>query len=404
MTSRISPFARSITSAGISVDKVGLGQPPEANAGSSQVFDPAASAQPGAVRKKTVRERLRRPLLTAFPLLLLAIGTTYYFVQEPYASTDDAFIRAAKEAVNAQVSGQVVEIAVKDNQPVHKGQLLFRLDPQPYQIVVAEAKARLDSTRLQVARLKATYRQQQADLQAAKDSVEFDARNYARQDALVASSATSRIAYDRAEMDLKVAKQHVASIQQQIASTVAALNGDPNIKIDRHPLVRAAQAQLDHARLNLSYATVVAPEDGVITEVDNLQVGDFVKPGARVFWLLSSHHIWIEANFRETDLTHMRPGQKAVIGVDAYPGQSFKAHVVSMSPGTGSDFSVLPPENATGNWVKVVQRLPVRLALDEVNPNQPLFSGLSVTVQVDTGQHGSWWNPFPSARAKGAVP
>lgn len=398
MPSRFSPFARLMT-AGISVDKAGVGQLLEADTESSRAFDPPTSGLPNVAPRKTLRARLRCPLLTAFPLLFLATGTTYYFAQAPYVSTDDAFVRAAKEAVNAQVSGQVVEIAVKDNQPVRKGQLLFRLDPQPYQIAVVQAKARLDSARLQVAGLKATYRQQQADLQAAKDSVEFDARNYARQNALVASSATSRIAYDRAETDLKVAQQHVASIQQQIASTVAALNGDPNIEIDRHPLVRAAQAQLDRARLNLSYATVVAPEDGIVTEVDNLQVGDFVNPGAPVFWLLSSQHIWVEANFRETDLTHMRPGQEAVIDVDAYPGHPFTAHVVSMSPGTGSDFSVLPPENATGNWVKVVQRLPVRLELDKADPSQPLFSGLSVTVQVDTGQHGSWWHPFQSALA-----
>jgi membrane fusion protein (multidrug efflux system) len=195
-------------------------------------------------------------------------------------------------------------------------------------------------------------------------------------------------------MDLKVARDQVASIGQQIANTVAALDGDPNIDIDRHPTARAAKAQLDQARLNLSYATVVAPDDGIVTRVDDLQVGDFVNPGAVVFSLLSSRRIWIEANFRETGPTYMRPSEEAVINVDAYPDRTFKAHVVSMSPGTGSDFAVLPPENATGNWVKVVQRLPVRLELDQIDQNQQLFSGISVTVRVDTGYRRTLLHPL----------
>jgi membrane fusion protein (multidrug efflux system) len=172
------------------------------------------------------------------------------------------------------------------------------------------------------------------------------------------------------------------------------LNGDPGIDIDRHPTVRAAKAQLDRARLDLSYAAVTAPADGIVTRVDDLQVGGFVNAGAAVFSLLSSQHVWIEANFRETGLSHLRPGQEATIDVDAYPDRKFKAHIVSMSPGTGSDFSVLPPENATGNWVKVVQRLPVRLELDDADPNRSLFSGISVTARVDTGYRRSWRHPF----------
>ena len=221
-------------------------------------------------------------------------------------------------------------------------------------------------------------------------SAAYDEREYYRKKALVADDFTPREVYDRTETDLKVARQHVSSIEQQIANTVVALNGDPNIEIDRHPTVRAAKAQLDRARLDLSYATVTAPDDGIVARVEDLQVGDFVNPGSAVFSLLSSRRIWIEANFRETGLTHMRPGQEATIHVDAYPDRGFTAHVVSLSPGTGSDFAVLPPENATGNWVKVVQRLPVRLELDEVDPNHPLFSGISVTARVDTGYRRTW--------------
>ena len=214
-----------------------------------------------------------------------------------------------------------------------------------------------------------------------------------------AADWTPRAVFDRADMDLKVAGDHVASTEQQIANTVVALNGDPDIDVDRHPSVRAAQAQLDRTRLDLSYATVVAPDDGVVARVEDLQVDDFVNPGAPAFSLLSSRRVWIEANFRETGLTHMRPGQEAAIRVDAYPDLSFKTHVVSMSPGAGSDFAVLPPENATGNWVKVMQRLPVRLELNALDPNHPLFSGISVAVRVDTLYRGAWRHPLQALRA-----
>ncbi|HTW53622.1 MAG TPA: HlyD family secretion protein [Stellaceae bacterium] len=378
------------TPSGIAIQHADVAQPVGLDVRPGRPLDRVAPGRAIAIPKKPLRERLRRPLLILFPILLAAAGMAYYLAEEPYVSTDDAFVYAAKESVNARVAGQVVAIAVRDNQRVRRGQLLFQIDPQPYQIAVEQAEARLDSTRLQVNELKATYRQQLAELQSARDSVDFDELEYARRKALVADGWTPREVFDQANTTLRVARQHVVSDVQQIANTVAALDGDPNIEVDRHPSVRAAKAQLDQARLNLSYATVVAPDDGIVTRVDDLQVGDYVNPGAAVFSMMSTRRIWFDANFRETGLTHMRPGQAAAITVDAYPDRTFKAHVVSMSPGTGSDFAVLPPENATGNWVKVVQRLPVRLELDRIDPDRPLFSGLSVTVQVDTGCHYTW--------------
>ena len=344
-----------------------------------------------------LRQRLRRPLLVAAPMLMLLAGGAAWLAAEPYATTDDATILATKASINARVSGQVIEIAVRDNQAVRKGQLLFRLDPQPYEIAVAQAQAHLNATRMQVAALKATYRQQLAGVQSARATAAFDSADFGRKQALLAADFTSRATYDQAETALKVAQQGITSAQQQVVGTIAALNGNPAIAADQHPVVREAQAALDKARLDLAYTRVTAPEDGIVARVEDLQPGDYVGSGTAIFALLATRHIWVEANFRETDLTHMRVGQRASIAVDAYPDTTFRAHVISMSPGTGSQFSLLPPENATGNWIKVVQRLPVRLELDATDPNHPLYSGISVTARVDTGWRRSWAHPFAGA-------
>lgn len=353
---------------------------------------------------KPLRERLRRPLMLTLPVLLAVAGVAEYRAEAPYVSTDDALVRAAKNSINARVAGQVVEIAVRDNQHVRKGQLLFRIDPQPYQIASDQAEADLASARLQIAALKTKYRQQLAELEAARDSAGFDQREYDRKKTLAAADFSSKAAYERAETDLKLARHTIASIEQQAAATIVALDGDPDIDVDHHPSVRAAEARLDRAQLDLSYARVLAPDDGVVTKVDDLQLGDYLPAGAAAFSLLSSRDIWIEANFRETGLAHMRPGQAARITVDAFPDHAFTAHVASMSPGTGSDFAVLPPENATGNWVKVVQRLPVRLELDKFEADQPLYSGISVTVRIDTGYRPSLGQLLRDLLTIGAAP
>jgi membrane fusion protein (multidrug efflux system) len=365
-----------------------------------------ASAQPirdltDTPPKKPFKQRVRPLLMAGLPAVFAVIGYSQYRANEPFVSTDNAYARVAKASINARVSGQVVEIAVNDNQPVRKGQVLFRLDPQPLQIAVDRAEAQLGNARLRIDGLKASYRQQQAELQSARASADYDQKEFARKKALIASEFVSRAAYERADTDQKVSRQRIASIEQQIASTVVALNGDPDIAIDRHPTVREAKAQFDEAQLYLSYATVTAPADGIVAKVDDLQVGNYVSNGSAAFALISDHETWIEANFRETQLNHMRPGQTATITLDTYPDRPFKAHVISMSPGAGADFALLPPENATGNWVKVVQRVPVRLELDDADPAMPLFSGTSATVEVDTGHRTPWWYPLKSLLSAG---
>ncbi len=353
---------------------------------SDERIDGADSGEHAERERPSSKARLRWPLMAGLPLLLAIGGGAGYLHGARDIATDDAFVRTAKVSVNARVAGQVVNVAVTDNQQVRAGQLLFQIDPEPYRIAVEQAQARLGSARLQVEALKATYRRQLVDVESARLAADFDAHEYERKKALLATDFASRADCEQAQTELLVARQHIASAQQQVSNSIAGLNGDPEIKVDRHPAVREAKAQLDRARLDLSYTNVMAPDDGIVTKVDDLQVGDFVSSGATVLSMMSNRRVWIEANFRETGLTHMRPGQPAVVDVDTYPGHGFKAHVVSISPGTGSEFALLPPENATGNWVKVVQRLPVRLELDEVDPKWPLYSGMSVTAQVDTRQ------------------
>jgi membrane fusion protein (multidrug efflux system) len=328
------------------------------------------------------RERLRLPLLIAGPLLLAIVAGYFYLFGGRYESTDDANVRAAQASISSNVSGRVGEVAVHDNQHVRQGDLLFRLDAAPYTIAVAEAQAQLGKARLEVEQLRATYRQRKADLAAAQDTLKYRTSEAQRQQHLLDKGIASQAQFDAALHAKQNAQQQFNSAQQQIQAALAALGGNPDMPLEQHPYVLAAQAQLDHARLNLSYTTVVAPQDGVVTRVDELQVGDYIPAAKPVFALVSNRDVWVEANFKEVQLAHMRPGQSAEIAVDALSGRKLHATVASVSPGTGNEFSVLPAENATGNWVKVVQRVPVRLELDD--PSIRLQSGLSAQVTVDT--------------------
>jgi membrane fusion protein, multidrug efflux system len=330
-------------------------------------------------------ERLRVPLMLLGVAAVLIAALTFWLTGGRYMSTDDAYVQAARTSISSNIAGQVARILVHDNEPVHRGQLLFTVDDQPYRIAVEAAQAKLASARLTVLAGKATYRQQLASVRSAQDTVSYQEKEYDRQRKLLATGIASQAMYDGAQHALDNARQQEASAQQQAAGVLAMLDGDADIDVNRHPSVLQAQAELDRAKLNLSYTQITAPDDGIVTKVEQLQVGDHINAASPVFALISTRDVWIEANFKESQLAHMRAGQLATIQIDTYPGRTFKARVASIAPGTGSQFSVLPPENATGNWVKVVQRLPVRLELDDAVPDLPLHSGLSASVDVDTG-------------------
>jgi membrane fusion protein (multidrug efflux system) len=330
------------------------------------------------------RRKLRLPLMVGGPALAAVVAAIIYLSGGRYEHTDDAYVQTASVAISSNVAGRVQELDVHDNQIVHKGDILFKLDDAPFRIAVEEAGAQLATARLEVESLKASYRLREAELASARETLVFQQRETDRQQRLLAAGISSQLLVDRAVHALEGARTQLAGAQQQVSAVVANLGGDPNIDPDRHPTVQHAQALLDRAKLNLSYTLIKAPSDGIVARVEQLQVGNYISASVPVFALVSTQDIWIEANFKEDQLAHMRAGQVASVHVDSYPGKTFEATVVSVSPGTGSQFSVLPAENATGNWVKVVQRLPVRIELRQLDPDFPLQGGLSADVSVDT--------------------
>jgi membrane fusion protein, multidrug efflux system len=334
--------------------------------------------------RKTRLQRLRWLLMSLAAIAVLGGGAYFYIKGSRYQRTDDAYAQAATVSISADVGGRVSEIEVRDNELVRRGATLFKLEDAPFRIAVSDAAAHLADTRLQIESLKSTYRQRLVELRAARDTQTYAQQQYDRQSRLLASGVSSQAQFDQAAHALDAARQQVANVQQQIGVALANLGGDPNIAPERHPLVAQAQAALDRAQLNLSYTVISAPTDGVVAKVEQLQVGDTIVASAPVFALVSTRDVWIEANFKEVQLARMRPGQAASVEIDRYPGRRFSAEVTSVSPSTGSQFSMLPPENATGNWVKVVQRVPVRLQLAHVDEGFLLQSGLSANVIVDT--------------------
>ncbi len=343
---------------------------------------PGAAIDP-AERPSRFR-RWRLPLLLAAPIVVIVGALFFYLHGGRYETTDNAYLQSGLVSVSPNVAGRVIGVDVHDNQHVTKGQILFRIDPAPYQAAVDEAAAQLATAKTQIGALRANYAQGASELATARTRVVFAEREAARQKQLVAEGISSQAQYDQAQLAAQTARQAIQTTDQQNASVQAQLSGNIDGPLTTQPGVRAAQAALDRAQLNLNYTVVRAAQDGIVAKVDQLQVGDYVTAAKPVFSLAGTH-IWVEANFKENQLRYMRIGQPATIRIDAFPDLNLTAKLASFSPGTGNSFSILPPENATGNWVKVVQRLPVELELDRVPADVPLHAGLSVEVTTDTG-------------------
>jgi membrane fusion protein (multidrug efflux system) len=358
----------------------------------------AAPALAPALARLRHPKTLRRVLLTAGPVLVLAGALFVYATGGRYISTDDAYVHAGKLTVATDVSGIVANVAVKESQQVDKGQVLFTLDQEPFQIALAGAQANLGTVRNQLTTLQATYRQKQAQIDQAKTDVAFYETTFQRQQDLLKRGVASQAAYDQARRDLDSARQKVTMAQSDAQATLAQLGGNADAPIEENANYLAAKAQVDKAQRDLRRTTVLAPIPGIVTNVDALQVGEYLPAAQPAFSLVSSADVWIEANPKESDLTYLKPGAPAIVTIDAYPGREWQATVTSLHPGTGTEFSVLPAQNATGNWVKVVQRVPIRLAVQMPADAPPLRTGMSATVEIDTGHRRALGDLLDSAR------
>jgi membrane fusion protein, multidrug efflux system len=344
-----------------------------------------------AERPPTARPRSRRQvrlaaivlLSIAGPIAALVFGVYLYLSGGRYVSTDNAYLKADKIAVSADVSGRVISVHVAADQSVRPGTLLFRLDPEPFRIARERAEAKLASARQEIEALRHLYRQKLANLKRGQADIAFYEQQFQRQRQLNSKRIATQVTFDTAERNLRTARDQVAIISQDLAQVRAKLGGNPDIKTALHASVREAIAAVKQAELDLKRTEVRAEEYGIVTNFD-LQKGEYVKAGDVVFSIVGTRKVWVQANFRETDLTYVRAGQSATIRIDAYPGKVWDAVVDTISPATGAEFALLPPQNATGNWVKVVQRVTVRLQLKEVHDDLPLRAGMSVVVAIDT--------------------
>lgn len=337
---------------------------------------------PPQIRKP---RNLRGPLLLAGPLVALALALWAYLAGGRFATTDDAYVKADIVNVANDIAGIVAEVDVKEGQAVRKGDLLFRLDDEPYRIAREGAQAQLGVVVNQLMAAKANYAQAKAQVDQAKADLDFFAKTRSRQTDLLARKVATQATADQAQRDYLGAQSRVVSAQRQVDSLMAQLSGQPDQPVEQYAQFLQAKAALDRAERDLRRTRVTAPADGVATNVAQVQPGNYLAAAQTAMNVVSRHRVWVDANLKETDLAHVKIGDPATIAVDAYGGRVWKAHVAAIAPATGSEFSVLPAQNASGNWVKVVQRLTVRVAVEPEPDAPPLRAGMSVTASVDTG-------------------
>jgi membrane fusion protein (multidrug efflux system) len=352
--------------------------------------NPASTDMPGdRSAKPSPQKSWRWPLLILGPVALVVGALVLYLATGRYVTEEDAYVQAVNVSISPQVAGQVATIAAKSNTAVKKDDPLFNLDPEPYRIALANAEAQLGVARDQARTLIETYRARLKQIDEAKATADYAQTNYERQQHLFDTGAAPRATLDAAIRDLQAAKANLASLQREAAATLAQLGGNPDMPIDQQVTVKQAQAAVDLAARNLRLTSIVAPFDGIPNNVESIAVGAFLNAGQSAFPLVSTHDLYIEANIRETDLTYVREGNPARVTIDAYPDTSVAARVTTLAPASGSIFALLPPQNATGNWVKVVQRIPVRLSVDQALDHLALRAGMSVKISIDTGHQRS---------------
>jgi membrane fusion protein, multidrug efflux system len=360
---------------------------PEAKADDSQAVrdDPAERASIRATPPRSLRRWVRPGLFLLLPLALIA-GGYGYVTGGKVTWMDDADVEADKVGVSTDVSGIVREVDVTENQHVEAGQVLFVLDDLPFRLAQQRADAQVGMTGDALNALKANYADMQTQIKQGQDDVEYYRTEAGRQQDLLNAHVASESTFDTAHRNLQSAQQKLASLNQQLAAIAANLNGSPGGPIEQDPSYRNAVAQRDEATRQLAHTIVRAPFAGIVTNVPSIAPGKYLPASTTAFYLVHADHVWVDANPKETDLTYVRAGQRATVKVDTYPGVQWRGAVESISPTAAQEFSLLPAQNSSGNWVKVVQRIPVRIRVDTAdNTLPPLRAGMSVEVEVDTG-------------------
>jgi membrane fusion protein (multidrug efflux system) len=345
---------------------------------------PPAEAAETQERPAPQRRRLL-PLLLSVPFLLVAGTGLWWYAGTGSESTENAALHFGRISVAPSIGGRVVDVAIHDLQKVKAGDLLFRIDPAPYRIALTRAEAALSGARLQVEQMKAAYAEAQAQAALARSDAGFLASELARQQSLTGRGVDTRSKLDDARHADEQADARAAVAESALAAARAALGGDPDAATDTHPIVQVALAAVAAARYDLEGTEIRAAADGIVSQAANLRPGAMVSPGQPVFALVDAGDLWVEANFKETQLASVQPGQPVEVVLDIAPDHPFHGRVEAIGAGTGAEFSLLPAQNATGNWVKVTQRVPVRIALDDPAALAGYASGLSAEVTVDTG-------------------
>lgn len=338
------------------------------------------------------KARLRRIAMVWGVVLIAAISLIVYLTGGRYVGTDDSYVHSAKLMVSTDVSGLVQDVDVKEGQHVKKGQVLFRLDPKPFQIALDNAKAALAQTVQDVESTRATYKSMIGQMSAQQAQVHLAQLTYNRYIALVKASAIAPAQLDQARGTLQSAQATLVSLKQTADVQLAKLNGNPAMPAEQAPAYLKAKANVDEMQRQLDHAVVRAPFDGIVSEVDSLQPGTLVISAMSAFTttsavgIVSEKDLWVEADMKETDLTYVREGNPVAVTIDSYGGCKWHGHVGTVSAASDSAFSALPAENTSGNWVKVVQRIPVKITLDKSGCNAPLRAGMSAVVSIDTGK------------------
>jgi membrane fusion protein (multidrug efflux system) len=353
-----------------------------ATAGTQRVGETIA---PPKVRNRISRRALG-PILMILGIVAVAIGSgTFWMMGGRYVSIDDAYVRAAKETISTDVSGIVAQVAVKEGQLIKKGQVLLRLDPRQFQIALEGASAAMRGMVSTLNAEKLDYQRMLRDADAKQQQVAADQANYDRMANLVKAGGVTRADYDNARFQLAANQQALAALRVQAARQLAVLGGDPDVDVHTMSDYLQLKAKVEEAQRELDHTVVYAPFTGIVTQVDSVQPGMYLAAATAAFGIISTEDVWVEANPKETELTWVKPGDKVSVTVDTYPGRVWEGTVGSIAPNSGSEFSILPAQNTSGNWVKVVQRIPVRITVEHKDGDPPLRAGMSVEAEIDTG-------------------